>query len=247
MQRSEHATTTSFTVAIVEDELVLREEMEFQLQYLGFKVESFENAAQLYRRLAVLKFNAVILDIGLDGEDGLSICQHLRQHDTQIGIIFATARGMREDRLLGLDNGADAYLIKPVDMDELVLTLRRLIQRASTHQASAETPKTGSAKVGDWCLDGTTGILTTPTGLGIRLSLSELQLLGNLMGKPEEVSVHNELSRSLGMMPEDFNKHRIEVILSRLRDKVRRETGGNLPVVSKRGLGYMFSLEASTD
>ena len=243
MQRSEHSAVPSFVVAIVEDELILREEMAFQLQHLGFNIETFENAAQLYRRLAVIKFDAVILDIGLDGEDGLSICKYLRQHDAQIGIIFSTARGMREDRLLGLDNGADAYLIKPVDMDELVLTLRRLEQRTSALQPSVRTPKTGSAKAGDWFLDGTTGMLFTPTGFGVRLSLSELQLLGNLMRKPEEVSVHNELSRALGLMPEDFNKHRIEVIFSRLRDKVRRETGLNLPIISKRGLGYMFSLE----
>ncbi len=247
MQRSELSAAPSRIVAIVEDELILREEMAFQLQHMGFEVETFENAAQLYRRLAVVNFDSVILDIGLDGEDGLSICQYLREHNAHIGIVFATARGLREDRLLGLDNGADAYLIKPVDMDELVLILRRLEQRALPPLVVATAPKTGNAKVGAWCLDATTGFLTTPAGREIRLSLSELQLLGNLMKKPEETSVHNELSRALGMMPEEFNKHRIEVILSRLREKVRRETGANLPVFSKRGLGYMFSLNAGAD
>lgn len=220
--------------------------MAFQLQHLGFQVERFENAAQLYRRLAVAHFDSVILDIGLDGEDGLSICQYLREHNASIGIIFATARGLREERLLGLDSGADAYLIKPVDIEELVLILRRLEQRASL-TASITAPKTRNAKVGDWCLDATTGFLTIPAGIGIRLSLSELQLLGNLMKKPEEIAVHSELSRALGMMPEEFNKHRIEVILSRLRDKVKRETGVSLPVISKRGLGYMFTLAACVD
>ncbi len=247
MQRSQLSAEPSSIVAIVEDELILREEMAFQLRHMNFEVETFENAAQFYRRLAVVKFDSVILDIGLDGEDGLSICQYLREHDAHIGIIFSSARGLREDRLLGLDNGADAYLIKPVDMDELVLILRRLKQRTSFPLATTTTPNTRNAKVGDWCLDATTGLLTTPTGLGIRLSLNELQLLGNLMRKPEEISVHNELSRALGMMPEEFNKHRIEVILSRLREKVRRETGVNLPILSKRGLGYMFSLDAFTD
>lgn len=247
MERSEFSAAPASIVAIVEDELILREEMAFQLQHMGVEVESFENAAQLYRRLAVVSFDVVILDIGLDGEDGLSICQYLREHDARIGIVFATARGLREDRLLGLDNGADAYMVKPIDMDELVLILKRLGQRASPRQAQTTAPKTGSAKVGDWHLNATTGFLTGPTGVRIRLSLSELQLLGTLMKKPEEISVHNELSRALGIMPEEFNKHRIEVILSRLRDKVRRETGVNLPVVSKRGLGYMFSINASAD
>ncbi len=221
--------------------------MAFQLQHMGFEVETFENAAQLYRRLAVVNFDSVILDSGLNGEDGLSICRYLREHDAHIGIIFATARGLREDRLLGLDNGADAYLIKPVDMDDGALILRRQEQRASPPLALATTPMTGNTKVGDWFLDTSTGFLTTPPGLEIRLSLSELQLLGTLMKRPEEIAVHNELSRVLGIMPEEFNKHRIEVIISRLRDKVRRETGVNLPVLSKRGLGYMFSLDACTD
>jgi DNA-binding response OmpR family regulator len=241
LQRSELSAAPSGIVALVEDELILREEMAFHLQHMGFTVESFKNAAQLYRRLAVVNFDSVILDIGLDGEDGLSICQYLREHNSYIGIVFATARSLREDRLLGLNNGADAYLIKPVDLDELALILRRLAQRALPPVAPA-TPNIGNAKVGDWCLDASSGFLTTPAGLGVRLSLSELQLLGNLMRKPEEISVHNELSHALGMMPEEFNKHRVEVIISRLREKVRRETGANLPVFSKRGLGYMFSL-----
>ena len=227
--------------------MVLREEMAFQLQHIGFKIESFEGAAQLYRRLSVVDFDVIILDVGLDGEDGFSICKHLRQHNVHLGIVLATARCLREDRLLGLASGADAYLIKPVDMTELVLTLKRLAERQSKTQASVNKPKRENAKVEGWYLDGTSGVLTTPTSLAIRLSLSELQLLGNLMGKPEKIAVHNELWRALGMMPEEFDKHRIEVILSRLREKVRRETGVDLPIFSKRGHGYMFSTNADTD
>ena len=129
MQRSELSAAPSSIVAVVEDELILREEMAFQLQHMGFEVETFENAAQLYRRLAVVNFDSVILDIGLDGEDGLSICQYLREHDAHIGIVFATARGLREDRLLGLDNGADAYLIKPFSPLQLMNLLKEHLEK----------------------------------------------------------------------------------------------------------------------
>lgn len=243
MQAFENKTNSANIVAIVEDEMVLREEIAFQLQHFGFNVETFENAAQLYRRLAVADFDVVILDIGLEGEDGLSVCQYLRQHNSQLGIVFATARARREERLLGLDSGADAYMIKPIDVEELILILKRLMQRSAAPVIQSTPDKIGNTAVGNWYLDGATGFLTIPDGTRIRLSLSELQLLNTLMKKAGEPAVHNELSIALGIMPEDFNKHRIEVILSRLRDKIKRETGSNLPIVSKRGLGYVFSLD----
>ncbi len=240
MNQYEH-TSTSRRIALVEDELILREEMAFQLKYHGFAVEAFENAPQLYRRLAVTQFDVVILDIGLDGEDGLSVCHYLRQHDSHIGIIFCTAKGQREDRLLGLDNGADAYLIKPIDIDELTLILRRLQQRTSPTAQPGSPPAPSHISVGKWLLDSATGLLRPPVGPPIKLSLSELQLLSRLMKNPEETAVHSELARALGILPEEFNKHRIEVIMSRLRDKVKRETGQSLPVFNKRGVGYIFS------
>ena len=75
-------------VVIVEDEPVLREELAFQLGHLGFAVEAFESANQLYRHLATAHVPLVVLDIGLEGEDGLSVCQYLRSHDSRIGIVF---------------------------------------------------------------------------------------------------------------------------------------------------------------
>ncbi len=114
-----------FTVSVVEDEPVLRQELAFQLGHLGFAVETFETAAAFYRYLAVRPRTIAVLDIGLPDEDGLSICHHLRQHDSQMGIVFVTARALRDDKLTGLNAGADAYLVKPIDVDELVLILSR--------------------------------------------------------------------------------------------------------------------------
>ena len=125
----EHAQQTQMTISLVEDEPVLRQEMAFQLGHMGFMVDVFDSAPAFYRSLAVRPSTIAVLDIGLPGEDGLQICRHLRAHDSQMGIVFLTARALRDDRLAGLALGADAYLTKPVDMDELVLVLKRLAKR----------------------------------------------------------------------------------------------------------------------
>jgi DNA-binding response OmpR family regulator len=226
----------AYTVSLVEDEAILRDEMAFQLECLGFSVKTFASAEQFYRYLAVHPRTVVVLDIGLTGEDGLSVCQHLRTHDLNIGIVFVTARGLRSDRLSGLDAGADAYLIKPIDMDELALILKRLGQRlmaipASMHLLSDD---------GLWHLEDHPPFLITPNQVRIRLSSSEYPLLKVLLQQPGIPCRHTELAIALGMNPEDYQKHRLEVILSRLRERVLRQSGLQLPIQAERGVGYLM-------
>lgn len=217
-------------LALVEDEPVLRTELAFQLGHQGFSVAAFECAAQLYRHLAVAPVGIALLDIGLDGEDGLSICRHLRAHDPSFGIVFLTARGLRDERLAGLEAGADAYLVKPVDLDELVLVLRRLAARAT---APAAAPS-------DWRLELERGLLYTPTGAEVRLSIAEIHVMAALLRHVGGVCTHVTLAQALGLLPEEYDRHRAEVILSRLRARVRRDTNLALPVVAVRGQGYRF-------
>jgi len=228
---------TDFTVSIVEDEPVLRHEMGFQLGHHGFSVKTFDSAAAFYRYLAVRPRTLAVLDIGLPGEDGLSICRHLRAHDSQMGIVFLTARALRDDRLAGLELGADAYLVKPVDMDELVLILKRLALRFAPSPAAQPT----SSRAGAWRMVAGLGFIDAPNGVRVRLSVVEGQLLQLLFGKAGDVSHHAEIATALGLHPEEFSKHRAEVIISRLRHKLARDTGLNLPLESVRGVGYRLA------
>lgn len=214
---------------------MLREETAFQLGHMGFDVEAFDSAAQLYRRLVSRRFAVLVLDIGLEGEDGIAICRYVRENNQAVGIVFVTARSLRNDRLVGLDAGADAYLTKPVDMDELALILRRLALRS---QASG--PATPVAEGGGWSLDADGAALIAPDGSRLRLSLVELQLLRVLFRKAGILSTADELLVALGMVPGEGDKHRVEVILSRLRDKVKRQSGLMLPVTTVRGAGYLL-------
>lgn len=237
-----HPASDAYTISLVEDEDVLRDEMAFQLGHHGFQVESFEDAAGFYRYLAIRPRTIAVLDIGLKGEDGLSICRHLRQHDHEMGIVFLTARSLRADRLAGLEAGADAYLVKPVDIDELVLVLRRLALRFErSTPAPPPAPPPAAASVGGWRMASGSGFLQAPNGIRTRISVNEGQLLNVLFRKNGEPCTHVELAVALGLHPDDHDKHRIEVILSRLRSKVLRSTGMALPVVALRGLGYSLS------
>lgn len=227
----------SISVVIVEDEPVLREELAFQLGHMGFAVETFENASQLYRYLAAFSTTLVVLDIGLEGEDGLSVCRYLRAHDSRIGIIFVTARSLRDQRIEGLEAGADAYLVKPIDIDELALVLHRLAAR--THWPAVERRASLEARP-TWHLDETEYELHAPNGVRTTLTLTEMRVLRALIASGSYTCTHAQLGVALGVHPDELDKHRIEVIVSRLRSKVTRSTGLAAPLRTDRNLGYRW-------
>lgn len=230
----------AFTISLVEDEPILLEEMAFVLRQFGFTVECFSNALQFYRYLLTKPQTIAVLDIGLGDEDGLSMCRHIRAHDSAMGIVFVTARGLRSDRLEGLSVGADGYLVKPVDMEELVLILRRLSRRFEPPEAATPPLNSPFARA-EWQMDKASGQLIAPNGQRVRLTLNEIKLLEPLLEKSPGIASHGELLVSLGLLPDEFNKHRIEVIASRLREKVLRSSGLALPLHSSRGIGYRLS------
>jgi DNA-binding response OmpR family regulator len=230
---------TSCPVCIVEDEAVLRQEMAFQLRHRGYSVETFESAAGFYRHLAVQPRLVAVLDIGLEGEDGLAVCQYLRQHRLDIGIIFVTARALRDERLEGLSAGADAYLVKPVDIDELVLLIDHLAARCAGGDGAAVPP--ALPKAGGWHLDAQSLLLIAPRGDSVRLSMAEFQVVRCLLERPGEHCSHAEIAAAMGLQPEEWDKHRVEVVVSRLRAKVARELTLALPIRSVRGVGYAMA------
>ena len=236
---------SDYAIAIVEDEPILREELAFQLRHLGFMVEAFEGAAAFYRHLAMHPCEIAVLDIGLDGEDGLSIARYLRTHDPQMGLIFLTARSLMDERMEGLALGADAYLTKPVELNELVLVLQRQIQRIHA-LTQGKTPQehpvaTPSRERVQWHLMSQGVALIAPNGAKVSLTVTEAELLRWLMSREGSLCTHAELGAALNLLPEEFDKHRVEVIVSRLRAKVQRQTGLQLPLKSQRGQGYLFS------
>ncbi|WP_310737742.1 response regulator transcription factor [Ideonella paludis] len=247
---------------IVEDEEVLRNELCFVLSRSGFSVEGVATATELYRRLAVKNAAVIVLDIGLDGEDGLSICKYLRGHDPSLGIVFLTARGLRDDRITGLVAGADAYLVKPVEIQEIVLVIERLMARRDymgrpsaeagnvdnvvALSAPAEVPAAGgvaaqvpaAADASCWNLDVAFGQLRAPNGHICSLSDVERKLVFCLMSEKGQPVSSEQLAHKLNIPIESYQRHRVEVIISRLRKSVEQAVGLKLPLFSVRGVGY---------
>jgi len=232
----------AYTISIVEDEAELRLEMASHLEKLGFQVKAFESAYGFYRYLAVRPMTIAILDIGLPGEDGISICKYLREHNQSMGIVFVTKRDTREDRLAGLTAGADAYMTKPADMDELALVLKRLALRFVRHKRANDYPRQGV--LNSWHMEPNSIFLTAPNGIRIKVTANESLLLRTLLKKRGAVCTHAELGIAIELHPDELNKHRIEVILSRLNSKVNRLSGLTLPLQSFRNVGYGLILDA---
>ena len=232
-----------YTISIVEDERILREGMAFQLGQMGFAVQTFETAAQFYRYLAVHPKTIAVLDIGLSGEDGLSICQHLRDHDSQIGVVFVTARALRDDRLTGLAAGADAYLVKPVDVNELALLLKRLGQRYS--DAGTDDGDNTTAAGAAWRVPSNAWLIFSPDGIPLELSAREHQFLRLLIEADGRIVPKRILVEKIFGMHLRVGEERLEVMISRLRKKGSAALGQTLPIKTANAQGYAFGAPAT--
>ena len=224
------------TILIVEDERVLREELRFQLAQHGFVVEAFASAEEFDQRLPWVARKNAVLDIGLEGEDGLSMCRRLRAQDPLMGIVFITARNLREDRLSGLAQGADAYLVKPIDVEELVLVLRNLAQKSVQHELAA-SPEPWLLSAHGWELIG-------PDGTAIGLTAREHQTLQMLIQASGGVVAKRHLAESIFGNAISNGEQRLEVLLSRLRAKARSTGNFSLPIRSAHASGYAFTSPA---
>jgi two-component system response regulator PhoP len=220
-------------VYIVDDDGDFREEMVFGLSRLGLNVRGFHDAVTLYRAYAARPSDIVILDIGLDGEDGLSIAAHLRASQS-VGIIMATARGSIDDRIDGLRTGADAYLVKPIDVRELAATVKALNERFTRHRSSSPTPTPRWALVeGGW-------VLTDGMGHRLRLTTSERRLLDCLFSERGKTVDRRALVEAMGADVYDFNYAHLDTIVSRLRRRAQK-SDMLLPLHAIRGLGFAFT------
>lgn len=234
------------TVAIVDDEEDLSMNICLFLQAAGFEVWTANSAEHFYRQFANKKADVVIVDIGLPGEDGLSLIANLQEGNRGLGIIALTARGNVADRIAGLEAGADSYLVKPVDLYELAASihavLRRLDLLESSNDATATARESGISPA-QWVLSQTSRQLCTPEGSSLHLTSREFALLDCLMHQPEALVKKSTLIMLFEADDEaqpstDF--HPVESILSRLRKKMLAETGLSLPVRSVFGKGLVF-------
>lgn len=220
-------------VYLVDDDEDFREEMVAGLSRLGLNAHGFHSAEALYRAYAVKPSRIVVLDIGLQGEDGLSIAAHLRSSQS-VGIIMATGRGAIEDRVAGLQKGADVCLIKPIDVRELAATVAALNNRVNCHPRTPALPRSPQ-----WALVEGGWILTDGMGHRLRLTVSEQRLLGLLFRERGNTVERSALVEAMGADVYDFDYGNLDTILSRMRQRAKK-ANMHLPLHAIRGRGFVF-------
>jgi two-component system response regulator PhoP len=230
-------------VFLIEDTADLREEMVFGLTALGLKVSGFGDAASLYRALAVGACDMVVIDVGLPGEDGFSIARHLRGNRA-LGLVFLTARASLDDRLHGLDLGADAYLVKPIDVRELAATLHAVHRRLHSTPAALAPVTTVAHQFPPpslrWTLSPGDWVLRNPQGSELAVSDAERRFLKVMIAASGQVVERETLIAACGQDINDYDPHRLDAVISRLRKRTEQAGLGSLPLQSIRGTGYVF-------
>lgn len=226
--------TNRLRVYLVEDDRDLREEMVYNLDHHGFNVSGLSDAAEFYKAHALAHCDVAVIDIGLPGEDGLSIATHLRASGP-VGIVFATARGALNDRLSGMQSGADAYLVKPINIEELAATLRALGRRVR----DAVTPL-ASIEPGHWHLSEGDWVLNDPVGRKLTLTTTERAFLGCLFKQQGKTVSRESILRELGGDWLESVPQRVDTIAFRLRRKAE-QNHMSLPLHTVRGQGYLVA------
>ena len=221
---------------VVEDDNELRERILVPgLRSEGFEVDSSDSAMTLYRALSLRSWDLFVVDIGLPDENGFEVARHLRQRG-EAGIVILTGRASAEDQVRGLDGGADAYLSKPVGVDVLADALRSVLRRiAPGAQVVVPVPMRAG-----WCLQQQGWQLVSPSGSRVALARGERLLLTLLTNATGEVVEREVIIDRLRSDDREFDPHRLEMLVHRLRRKVRAASGEDLPLNTVRGLGYLL-------
>ncbi len=212
-------------ILLVEDDQLLGEGIVAGLKLQHYNVEWFTHGEQALQILQHESFDLVVLDLGLPDIDGLSVLQQLRGLGISTPVLILTARDALDDRVLGLDAGADDYMVKPFDLDELYARARALIRRAG---GRAEP----SISHGEISLNPAAHTVTRG-GDVIDLSRREYSLLLELLENAGRVLSRARLEQSLYSMEDDVGSNAVEVHIHHLRKKL-----GNELIRTVRGVGY---------
>lgn len=226
------------TVAVVEDDAELRDQILVPiLNRAGFKATAMASALDLYRAMTTDRFDLVVLDIGLPDDNGISIAEHLRGLSPSTGIVTTTGLDSEQVRLQSLRAGADAYLPKPVNPDELVMTLSNLARRCAQ---GAQKDWIGEPK--GWMVSANGWRLQSPSGDMVVLTLSEREMVKMLVAARGAIVSRDALIAHLLDDDGDFDQHRLGMLVFRLRQKCRQVSETELPLKAMRGSGYSLVL-----
>jgi len=225
------------SVLIVDDDEQIRQLLHEYLAGFGINVTGVTDGTAMAVELEKYPYDLVILDLMLPGEDGLSLCRSLRTK-SDIPILMLTARGEAMDRVVGLEVGADDYIVKPFEPRELVARIQSILRRSRAGRENVNQKK--EAEFLGWRLDMILRQLVSPEQIVIPLSNAEFRLLAVLVEHPNRVLTREFLldeARGRGM--ELFDRS-IDILISRVRQKLNDDPRTPTLIKTVRGEGYLF-------
>jgi DNA-binding response OmpR family regulator len=234
-------------IGLIEDNIEYRDNLAFFLRREGFDIAFESDGYAIDDILTAHPCDLILLDLGLPDEDGLAIAQRLRMKQPTLGIVMLTARGSLDERVSGMREGADAYLVKPVDFRELMAVLKSLLRRLDLGATPVEKPvKKPPKKTAVWRLLPGQLQLVPPDGLPIKLTGREAKLLGHMAHAHPHAASRQVLVDSSDAALTQLDFRHMEVALSRLRKKIEEATGQGL-ILASRSEGYLFGAPIRID
>ncbi|MBI2316698.1 MAG: response regulator transcription factor [Betaproteobacteria bacterium] len=228
-------------IHVLEDDPLVARTVMRTLEEHGLSCRWFRTAAELLACVDRHPPALCIVDLGLPDRDGLEVVRELRQR-SDCGVMILTARGFLSDRVIGLEFGADDYVVKPFEPRELVARVRSILRRYGGLGANAAQGGRRVACFEGWQFDTASFALTDPEGGAEVLGAAEAHLLQTLLEHPNRIQTRQQLAGTPDLLPYDRS---IDVRISRLRRKLRDDPHNPRLVKTVYGVGYLLAVNVS--
>lgn len=238
-------TETTPHILVVDDHRDIRDLLAKYLAQHGLRVTVAEGGVAMKRGLKASAVDLVVLDVMMPGEDGLSLCRHLRE-TTDIPVILLTAMAEDTDRVVGLEIGADDYVTKPFNPRELLARIKAVLRRAQSLPRQRNAPvESNLLRFDRWTFDAGRRELLDPAGTAVPLSTAEFQLLNAFLGHPRRVLSREQLlDLTQGRAAKVFDRS-IDNQVSRLRRKIELDPKSPELIKTVWGGGYMLATDVA--
>ncbi|MEQ8824239.1 MAG: response regulator [Filomicrobium sp.] len=234
--------TASPHVLVVDDDREIRELVARHLKKHGFKVDVASGGAEMKEVMLRSRLDLIVLDRVMPGDDGLTLCRNLRA-TSNIPVILLTLLGSDTDRIVGLEVGADDYLPKPFNTEELVARIRAVLRRAQALPTNKSVKIDRIFSFAGWTLDCRARRLTTPDGVVVTLTDGEFELLRALAERPGVILSRDELLDLTSRREPGLFDRGVDMQIMRLRRKLSAHTDASEIIKTIRQQGYMFTAD----
>jgi len=222
------------TVLVVEDEIEIARVVRDYLRNAGFEVIVVGDGGSAVASVRSAKPDLLVLDLGLPGRDGLDVAREIRRW-SNTPIVMLTARGDETDRIVGLEIGADDYVVKPFSPKELVARVRAVLRRTRTAARSDEIVRAGDVEI------DTAKMRVSVGGTQVDLTPTEFQLLATLAREPGRVFTRSQLLDAVHGVAIESYERAIDAHVKNIRRKIEPTPGSPRYVLTVHGVGYRFA------